>query len=309
MASGSSKPVIYAAIAGNLAIAAAKFIAAFVTGSSAMVSEGVHSLVDTGNGVLILFGIRQSQRPPDREHPFGYGKELYFWTLIVAILIFAVGGGISIYEGIRHIQHPEPVSDPVWNYAVLGFALVAEGIAWTIALREFRRVKGKSRYIPAIRQSKDPTTYTVLLEDSAALLGLLTAFIGIYAGHSLGVPELDGVASIVIGVILAGVAIFLARESKGLLIGEGVSAKTSESIRAIVADDPSAARMVRGLSMYLGPREVLLTMEMEFHDDCTAAQVAAGIDRLDREIRALHPEIRYVFIEAQSIAQKGGRSA
>lgn len=304
MAAGSSKLVIYAAIAANLAIAVAKFTAAAFTGSSAMISEGVHSLVDTGNGLLILLGIRRSKLPPDREHPFGRGKELYFWALVVAILIFAVGGGISVYEGIKHLQHPEPLTDPAWNYVVLGFAMVVEGIAWTIAFREFRRVKGDAPYLSAIRQSKNPTTYVVLLEDTAAMLGLIAAFIGIYLGHSLGIPALDGIASLVIGAILAGVAIFLAHECKGLLIGEGVDAATSESIRAIVNADPGVAKLARALSMHLGPYDVLLTMEIEFNPKLSAVEVAATIDRIDRCIRQAHSEVRYVFVEAQSIAKK-----
>lgn len=308
MAAGSSKPVIYAAIIGNLAIAVAKFVAATVTGSSAMFSEGVHSLVDTGNGLLLLLGIRQSRLPPDREHPFGRGKELYFWSLIVAILIFAVGGGISIYEGITHLQHTVPLTDPAWSYAVLAFAIVAEGIAWTIAFREFRRVKGSAGYLAAIRRSKDPTTYVVLLEDTAAMLGLIAAFVGIYLGHALGIPALDGIASLVIGAILAGVAIFLAHECKGLLIGEGVDAETLESIRAIVDGDPAVASLRRSLSMHLGPYDALLTMEIEFAPALAASEVAAAIDRLDRRIRETHSHIRYVFVEAQSIAKKAATS-
>jgi len=311
MASASgSKLVIYAAIAGNLAIAIAKFAAAAFTGSSAMVSEGVHSLVDTGNGLLLLFGIRQSRLPADRQHPFGRGKELYFWTLIVAILIFAVGGGISIYEGIRHLQHPEPIKDPIWNYLVLGFAMVVEGIAWTIAFREFNRVRGNAGYLEAIRNSKDPTTFTVLLEDSAAMLGLVTAFIGIYAGHALGIPELDGAASLAIGLILAGVAVFLAYESKGLLIGEGVDTETHASIHAVINGDPAVARLVRALSMHLGPHDVLLTVEIEFRANLSAAEVAAAIERIDRRVREDHPEVKHVFLETQALAaiRGGGRS-
>lgn len=305
MASASnSKLVIYAAIVGNLLIALAKFSAAAVTGSSAMISEGVHSLVDTGNGLLLIFGIRQSKLPADRQHPFGRGKELYFWTLIVAILIFAVGGGISIYEGIRHLQHPEPISDPFWNYLVLAFALVVEGAAWTIALREFNRVRGDSNVLAAIHNSKDPTTFTVLLEDSAAMLGLLAAFLGVFFAHRLGIPELDGAASLVIGGILAAVAIFLAYECKGLLIGEGVDTETSVHIRAVIEGDPAVARLVKALSMHLGPYNVLLTVEIEFRAKLSAADVAAAIERIDRRIRADHPEVRHIFLETQSLAAK-----
>lgn len=298
-ASRGSKVVIYAAIAGNFLIAVAKFAAGSVTGSSAMISEGVHSLVDTGNGMLLLFGIRQSQLPPTRNHPFGRGKELYFWTLVVAILIFAVGGGISIYEGIRHIQHPEPITDPIWNYIVLAFGIVVEGIAWTIALREFRRVKVTKSYIESIRLSKDPTTFTVLLEDSAALLGLVTAFAGVWVSHTYGIPAVDGLASVGIGLILAGVATFLAYECKGLLIGEGVDMETADSIRTAVNDDPDVVKLRRGLSMYLGPYDILLALDVEFVAERNADEVAIAIRRIEHRIRERHEEVRYVFVETQ----------
>lgn len=303
MAAGGSKTVIYAAIGGNLAIAVTKFVASALTGSSAMLSEAVHSVVDTGNGLLLLWGIRQSNKPADDHHPFGRGKELYFWTLIVAILIFAVGGGISVYEGVVHIQQPSPISDPTVNYFVLGFAMLFEGGAWWVAFREFR--KGKKAgigYLQAIRASKDPTTFTVLFEDTAAMLGLIVAFVGVFLGHALELPVLDGIASVVIGIILAGVAVFLAYESKGLLIGEGVDAETRASINKLAEDDPDITRLVRALSMHFGPQEVLLTMEIEFRPDLSAAQTTAAIDRLDKAIRSLHPEVRHIFVEAQSIA-------
>jgi cation diffusion facilitator family transporter len=302
MASGGSKTVIYAAMAGNLAIAITKFVAATVTGSSAMLSEGIHSFVDTGNGLLLLFGIRQSQKPPDDAHPFGRGKELYFWTLIVAILIFAVGGGISIYEGVNHLRHPAPLQDPTWNYVVLGFALAFEGAAWTVAYRAFRKVKGDLSYWAAVRASKDPTTFTVLFEDSAAILGLVTAFLGIALGHALNLPQLDGAASIVIGSILATVAVFLAYESKGLLIGEGVEPGTLASIRALTEADPAVVRLVRALSLHFGPNDVLLTMEIAFEPNLSAGAVASAIERLDQAVRRRHPEVRHIFLEAQSLA-------
>ena len=297
MASGGSKTVIFAAIAGNLAIAVTKFIAAGATGSSAMLSEGVHSLVDTGNGVLLLHGIRQSQKPADEAHPFGRGKELYFWSLIVATLIFSIGGGISIFEGINHLLNPAPLGDPAWNYIVLGFAFVFEGIAWSIAYREFRKIKGELGYWTAVRVSKDPTTFTVLFEDSAAMLGLAVAFVGIWLGHALDIPQLDGIASIVIGIILAAVSVFLAYESKGLLIGEGVDPRTLASIRALTKADPAVLRLVRALSMHLGPNDVLLTMEIQFRPELSTTAVASAIDRLDRSIRAEHPEVQHVFLE------------
>ncbi len=301
-ASGGSKTVIYAAIAGNLAIAVTKFLAAAFTGSSAMLSEGVHSFVDTGNGLLLLWGIRQSRKPPDRAHPFGHGKELYFWTLIVAVLIFAVGGGVSVYEGVTRLRHPEPLNDPTWNYAVLGLAVVFEGVTWVVALREFRKVKGAAGYLEAIHASKDPTTFTVLFEDTAALLGLVTAFLGITLGHALNLPALDGVASVVIGLILGTVAIFLVSESKGLLVGEGVLPKTLASIRDLTERDPAVARLGRALTQHFGPNDVLLAMEIQFQPDLSAAAVAAAIERLDKAIRRAQPEVRHIFLEAQSLA-------
>lgn len=304
MAAGGSKTVIYAAIGGNLAIAVTKFVAAFVTGSSAMLSEGVHSLVDTGNGVLLLWGIRQAAKPPDDRHPFGRGKELYFWTLIVAVLIFGIGGGISVFEGVKHIQHPEAQTDPTLNYVVLGFAFVFEGAAWFVAFREFQKLKGRRSYLQAVRDSKDPTTFTVLFEDSAAMLGLIVAFLGVFFGHALGIPELDGLASVVIGIILCGVASFLAYESKGLLIGEGVDPETKASITRFVEEDPDVDRLVRALSMHFGPSDVLLTLEITFRPDLSAAHAAAAIDRMDKAIRSAHPEVRHLFVEAQSIAAK-----
>jgi cation diffusion facilitator family transporter len=302
MASGGSKTVIFAAIAGNLAIAVTKFIAAAATGSSAMLSEGVHSLVDTGNGVLLLYGIRQSKKPADEAHPFGRGKELYFWSLIVATLIFSIGGGISIFEGVNHLLNPAPLGDPAWNYIVLGFAFMFEGLAWSIAYREFRKLKGELGYWTAVRVSKDPTTFTVLFEDSAAMLGLAVAFLGIWLGHALNVPQLDGIASIIIGIILAAVSVFLAYESKGLLIGEGVDPRTLASIRALTKDDPAVLRLVRALSMHLGPNEVLLTMEIQFRPELSTAAVASAIDRLDRLIRAEHPEVRHIFLEMHAFS-------
>jgi cation diffusion facilitator family transporter len=301
MASASSKKAVYAAIAGNLAIAITKFIAAFFTGSSAMLSEGIHSVVDTGNGALLLFGIRMARKPADISHPFGYGKELYFWTLIVAILIFAVGGGMSLYEGINHINHPVALRDPFWNYLVLGFALIFEGIAWTIAFKEFRKTQGKVGLWKAVRASKDPTTFTVLFEDSAAMLGLLVAFLGIFFSHRLNNPYLDGVAAIIIGVILGVVAVLLAYESKGLLVGEGARKETIESICKLAGADPAVERVMPPLTMHFGPQEVLLNLDIKFRSGLSAEEIEAAVDRMEAAIRKHHPEIKRIFIEAESI--------
>jgi cation diffusion facilitator family transporter len=303
--SEQSPRAVYAAIVGNVAIAFTKFVAAAFTGSSAMLAEGVHSLVDTGNGALLLLGLHRSRKPADADHPFGHGKELYFWTLIVALLIFAVGGGISLFEGIRHLQHPQPVQDAAWAYGVLGFAFVFEGYSWTVAVLQFRRERAMLRsergWLEAVRESKDPTTFTVLFEDSAAMLGLVFAFLGVYLGERFDNPYFDGAASIAIGILLAVVAVFLARESKGLLIGEAVDPKIRASLREIADADREVRRVVRLLTMHLGPREVLLALELEFERGHSGAEVAAAVERIDKEIRRRHPEIRHIFIETQSL--------
>ena len=273
-----------------------------------MLSEGVHSLVDTGNGVLLLWGIRQAALPPDGRRPFGRGKELYFWTLIVAVLIFGIGGGISIHEGAKHIQHPEPQADPTINDIALALAFAFEGAAWFVAFREFNKLKGRRGYIQAVRESKDPTTFTVLFEDTAAMLGLVVAFLGVFLGHALGIPRLDGLASAVIGVILCGVATFLAYESKGLLIGEGIDPQTKADIAKFVAADPDVDKLVRALSLHFGPEDVLLTLEIAFRPGLGAAEAAAAADRLDRAIRAEHTEVKRLFIEAQAIADKAAKA-
>ena len=303
MAASSSPLAVYAAIAGNLAIAVTKFIAASFTGSSAMLSEGIHSVVDTGNGLLLLLGIRLSKRPPDANHPFGHGKELYFWTLIVAILIFAVGGGMSLYEGISHIQHPSPLTDPTWNYVVLGLAAVFEGAAWTVAYRQFRPGLGGRGLWGAVRASKDPTTFTVLFEDTAALAGLLVAFLGVLLGHTFENPYLDGAASIVIGLILGVVAVLLAIESRGLLVGEAADPETVASIRALASAEPAVERIDPPLTMHLGPRDVLLNLDIQFRRGIDSGEVEAAVDRLEKAIRARHPEIRRIFIEAESLTR------
>ncbi|MDQ3115703.1 MAG: cation diffusion facilitator family transporter [Verrucomicrobiota bacterium] len=302
MAAGSSKLAIYAAIGGNLAIAIMKFFAAAFTGSSAMLSEGIHSLVDTGNGGLLLLGIRRSKQPADAAHPFGHGKEIYFWSLIVAVLIFGVGGGISAYEGILHLLHPAPLHDPTWSYVVLGLAVIFEGIVFLIALREFRTQIEKGENIwQAVKSSKDPSTFTVLFEDAAALLGLLAAFAGVFFSHYFALPLLDGAASVVIGLILGTTAAFLAYESKGLLIGEGADPQTLENIRTLAQSDPGVARILNPLTMHFGPDTVLLTMDVQFHPKLSAAEVETAVDRLEKAIRQRHPRIKHIYIEAGAI--------
>ena len=302
--SGSAKKTIYAAMAANFAIAVIKFIAASFTGSSAMLSEGIHSVVDTGNELLLLLGLRLSKKPADDSHPFGYGQELYFWTLIVALFIFAIGGGMSIYEGINHLRNPEPLTDPRWNYVVLGLAVIFEGYSWNIALQEFLANKKEDSFWKAIRASKDPIIFTVLIEDTAALVGLLVAFIGVFSGHLLENVYLDGVASIVIGVILCGVAILLASESKGLLIGEGATAETVASIREITNSDPAVDKVIKVLTLHFGPQEILLNLEIKFVQDLETEELAIAVERLENSISSKHSEIQNIFIEAKSIAAK-----
>lgn len=300
--SGSAKKTIYAAMAANFAISIIKFIAAGITGSSAMLSEGIHSVVDTGNELLLLLGIRLSKKPADDSHPFGYGQELYFWTLIVALFIFAIGGGMSIYEGINHVRHPESLKDPFWNYVVLGLAVVFEGYSWNVALQEFLASKNEESFWKSIRASKDPTIFTILFEDTAALIGLLVAFLGVFLGHLLGNVYLDGVASIIIGVILCGVALLLATESKDLLIGEGADAETVASIRNITHQDPAVEKVLKVLTLHFGPQEILLNLEIEFIEDLATEELAIAVERLETSIRGQHSEVQNIFIEAKSIA-------
>jgi cation diffusion facilitator family transporter len=299
-----SRLAIIAAIAGNMAIAITKFLAAGLTGSSAMLSEGIHSLVDTGNGGLMLLGIHKSQRAPDFEHPFGHGKELYFWSLIVAIAIFAVGCGMSMYEGITHLLHPEPIGRAAWNYAVLGFALVFEGGSWVFGWKAFRRIRGRRGIFEAIRKSKDPSTFMVFFEDSAALLGIVIAFVGIFVGQQLHNPYADGLASIMIGLVLGCVSFFLAYESKGLLIGEGVDRETLRRLRRLVEKDDAVEHVSRLLTMYFGPHEVMLTLEVKFHDELTMAGMRNAIRRLQKSVREDYPDITRIYFASESIAHE-----
>lgn len=296
-----SRTAVIAAIVGNLAIAATKFVAAFFTGSSAMLSEAIHSVVDTGNGGLLLLGSRLSQKPSDEAHPFGYGKELYFWSLIVAILIFALGGGMSVYEGILHIKNPSHIANPTWNYIVLGLALLFESFSFFFAFRAFKTEKGKQSVVKTIVASKDPTTFTVLFEDTAALLGLIVALVGIFLADQLHLPALDGAASIVIGAILGAVAFALAWESRSLLIGEGVSPEVMTQIRAIVNSDADVSEINQFLTLHFAPADVLLTMNLKFRKEFTASEVAEIIARLEEQIRAQFPEINHIFIETESL--------
>ncbi len=298
MSSGSKK-VIYAALIGNTLISITKFAAATVTGSSAMLSEGIHSLVDSGNQLLLLHGIKQAAKPADEDFPFGHGKEIYFWSFIVAILIFALGGGISIYEGIRHLSHPEPISNPMINYVVLGLALLFEGAALAFAFKEFSRVKGRWGFIEAIQRAKDPSIFVVLFEDSAAMLGLLVAFAGIALSQLTGILIFDAIASIIIGMILVGTSIWLAYETKGLLIGESANRPTIKGIREILQAAPSIVHVNEVLTMHMGPDFILANISVDFEDSQTAQQIESVIASLDLEIKQRFPQIKRIFIEAE----------
>ncbi|MEP3667201.1 MAG: cation diffusion facilitator family transporter [Roseibium sp.] len=300
MAGHGSKKVIYAALAGNGLIAVTKFAAAAYTGSSAMLSEGIHSLVDTGNQGLLLYGLKKSRQPADKRHPFGYGAELYFWSFVVAILIFAVGSGVSIYEGIQKVLHPHPVSSPYVAYVVLALAMVFEAVAWWIAYKEFNQVRGKKSIMAAVRDSKDPTVFTVLFEDSAAMLGLVVAFLGLLGVQYLGLPWLDGAASIMIGVILAGTAALLAYETKGLLIGEGASPEVLASIESIIGATPAIRNLNEIRTLHRSPHDILLALSVDFIDEVKAGTVEETIYSLERTIKMQMPSVTRLFIEVQA---------
>ncbi|HEV7122127.1 MAG TPA: cation diffusion facilitator family transporter [Rhodanobacter sp.] len=300
MPASSSHKVVYVALGGNLTIAVAKFVAAGISGSSAMLSEGVHSLVDTVNELLLLYGLHRADLPADRTHPFGHGRELYFWSFIVALLVLAMGAGVSFYEGVMHIRQPEPVARPLINYLVLAVSFVFEGTSWWVALREFRVRKGRLGYFEAFRLSKDPTAFTVLLEDTAALLGLLVALTGLVAAQQLDLPVLDGVASIGIAGVLAVSATLLARETKGLLIGETAHPAVSNSILAIAASD-EGVRCANGvLTVQMGPNQVVATLSAEFEDALTTPQIEACINRIENQAKVMHPEIVSLFVKPQT---------
>ncbi len=297
---GSSKKVIYAALAGNGLIAVTKFVAAAVTGSSAMFSEGIHSVVDTGNQVLLLHGLRKARKPPCDRFPFGHGKEVYFWSFAVAILIFAVGSGVSLYEGIIHTIHPNPIGNPHVNYIVLALAMLFEGIAWYFALTEFTKAKGKWGYIEAVQRGKDPTMFVVLFEDSAAMLGIIVAFVGVLLTDLTGILIFDGIASIIIGLILGGTAVWLAYETKGLLIGESANKMVIEGIREIILKYDGVDNLNEVLTMHMGPDFVLVNISIDFRDDIPAGFLEEMISRMDAQIKESFPTVKRVFVEAES---------
>jgi len=307
MADHSSKKAIIAAFIGNGLIAITKFVAAGISGSSAMLSEAFHSCVDSGNQLLLLYGMKKSAQAPDTSHPFGYGKELYFWAFVVAVLVFALGAGVSIYEGIAHLQHAKPPTNSTINYIVLALALVFESFSFWVAIREFQQMKGDMSYFQAINRAKDPSIVAVVFEDSAAMLGLLVALAGVTAATVWHMPVFDAVASIIIGVILAVVALWLAIESKALLIGESANPEIVASISQIVAEHHQVNRTQDVLTMHMGPNDILLNLNVDFQDSLSASEIESLIIELEKKIQSRHSEIKRIFIEARSITRRAGR--
>ncbi|GJE57983.1 cation diffusion facilitator family transporter [Methylobacterium trifolii] len=305
-----SNGAIYTAAGANLAIAAAKFVGAFLTGSTAMLAEGTHSLVDTANQILLLVGLKRARKPADAKHPFGYGREVYFYAFIVALMIFLGGGIFAIYEGVHKIQHPEPVSDATvlgyhlsgfWvNVGILGFSIAAEGYSCLVAIRSFWAEKGDRPPITAIRRSKDPALFTILVEDVAALIGLVIALAGVVLAHVLDMPVLDGWSSVGIGVVLVGMALFLMVETHGLLIGEAADPEVVAAIHELVRAEPGVRHVNEVLTQHLGPSDILVNLSLDMADDLSAADVEGVVARLDRELKVRNRDVTRVFVEAQA---------
>lgn len=290
---------IYSALAANLLIAITKFIAGSFSNSSAMIAEGVHSLADTINQLLILFGIRQSKKPPDATRPFGYGKELYFWSFIVSIIIFGLGGGVSVYQGYQHIIKPETTGDPTWNYVVLGISFFFEGSSLLIAAKEFNKVRHHQTWWQAIKRSKDPSAFLVLFEDGAAVLGLIIVSICVYTGHRLHMPYLDGVASLLVGLLLVGVSFILARESRSLLMGEGIAPATQQKISTLIQQDPAVLKTLHILSTYQSPEEVLLMLIIAFKPHLVTIQINEAIVRIRETVKHEFTFVSFILIQPE----------
>ena len=299
-AKSSTRRAVYAALSGNVLVAITKVGAAVWTGSSAMLSEAVHSFVDTGNELLLLYGMRQSRQRADVAHPLGYGRELYFWSFIVALLVFALGSGVSVYQGIRHVVHPEPISDPLVSYIVLVLAFLFEGASWLVSFRQFGRARGELGFYEAFRRSKDPPSFIVLFEDSAALAGILVAAAGTFLAARLHAPVFDGIASIVIGLLLGGTAALLARESKSLLIGERADPSLASSILRVAADRAGVYQANGLITVQLAPDQVLAALSLDFEDGLRAREIEQVVAGIEENVRAHHPEVVALFVKPQS---------
>jgi cation diffusion facilitator family transporter len=304
----SSRFVVYGAIAANLFIAFTKFGAAYLTGSSVMISEGIHSVVDAGNDSLLLLGIHLSMRPPDQDHPLGHGREIYFWGLIVALILFGIGGVLSILEGVRHLSAPRHVVNAGVAYATLGTAAAFETGSFIIGLRELSRGRGQETLWQAVLSSKDPSVFVVVFEDAAALAGLTVAFAGVFLSHFLSTPVIDGMASVLIGVILAAVSVFLCYQTRGLLIGESASTATIKGILSVAGQDPAVLLAHKPFAVHLGPHEIILALDVHFRKGLSAADLALAIDRVEKAIQASHPDVKRIFIEAGALVEETVRA-
>lgn len=305
MAHGS-KIAIYGAIVANILIAISKFIAAFFTGSSAMLAEGIHSVIDTGNGGLLLMGIKRSNREADASHPFGYGKEIYFWSFVVSILIFSLGGGFAIYEGVHSLQSPEPITDPLWNYCVLGAAIVFEGISLIIAIKTFNKSHKTGGLLSNIIKSKDPANFAVIIEDSAAVAGLVIALVGVFLSQQLDNPYIDGSASILIGLLLLGVATFLARETKGLLLGESASPAIIKGIENVLQQHKNVKTFQPPKTMHLGPVNILVVIDLDIVEDILLINAEEEVARIREEVAEVSPRIDLVVIQTSNTIKRKG---
>lgn len=299
-----SKASVIAAIAANVLIAVVKFVAAAFSGSSAMVSEGIHSLVDSGNGLFLLHGMKRSARSADGTHPYGYGKEMYFWSLVVAVMIFALGGGFSIYEGVNHLLEADPTAplgDPTMNYIVLALSFLIEGSSLLVGLRQFNAARGSKGIVRFIREAKDPSLYTVVFEDSAAEVGLIIAFLGVLLSHLTGNPYLDGAASVLIGVLLCAVAVVLLVQTKSLLIGEGLNEDEVTEVARIVEESPYVVRCGQVLSLYMGPHSLLITIDATFDPEASREHIVGAIDAIEGRLRSRFPQTERVYIESEDL--------
>jgi cation diffusion facilitator family transporter len=297
------------ALAANLGIAVSKFVAAAITGSSAMLTEGVHSLVDSSNQLLLIWGRRQAKKPPDLRHPFGYGREIYFWSFVVAILVFALGAGVSVYEGIIHILEPEHAVSPLIAYGVLLVAFLLEGGSTLAAFKEFRASKGSLSWFQAVRQSKDPPTFIVLLENGAAMAGIVAAAIGLALSQLTGNPFFDGAASVVIGLILGVTAWVLAVESKALLIGEAAETELVEGIREAASRRDGIVGIGNVLTVHSAPDQITVLMSADFDDDISAGRVEAIVAEIEQEVAARWPAVRRMYIRPEQDAAARSRAS
>ena len=296
-----SKRSIYSALAADLLIAVTKFIAGSISRSSAMIAEGVHSIVDSGNGFLLLFGLYKSKQKPDKEHPFGYGKELYFWSFIVSILFFGLGGGISIYQGIQHILKPVPQDNPVMNYIVLAISFIFEAVSMIIPTRQFYREKGDLSWWDGLIRSKDPTIFTVLFENFAAIIGLVIVAISVFLNQQFHLPYIDGLASLLVGLLLVGVSLIIARESRSLLMGEGIAEENRSKIIELVEKDDDIKKVTKIHSIYQSPEEIILMLIVAFKDGLETENINRAINRLSKKIKKDFPRIRYIMIEPHGL--------